>query len=361
MACVTAYVNKRSRITSTPRSDEPRNQQNKLSSRMRPPSTVPQARRPLPSEEFDFQKYVVEKLGELTSDKTAQKEAVSQLSEKKMEDNNKKLVDRIEALEKKMEQCKDLKALPQNRRKIIVTQKIAPQVEKFEEFDDSHFISDEDSNDNVDDSSDDDDHDDEYDENDVPMDLLEGVDSNDAMMYTYFDEMRKSQFVNRCTCGNCQSIDRLEENVCCNSIPEVMGLNHQAMLLGEVFAVPRCITLNPAFNRLYINRLTLVNAWRTFKKQYPHGFGSESPRKMRHIAYRQLALEAWEILGPKTMIDTIANNNNKEAEGPPSPIPTKPVQPPSTELPKAVQPSPKTVQPPAEHPQDLRMLGLPPK
>ena len=55
-------------------------------------------------------------------------------------------------------------------------------------------------------------------------------------------------FITRCQCGNCQSVWREEENICCQEVDAVKNKNLEAVTMEELQAEPRCIVQHPGFD-----------------------------------------------------------------------------------------------------------------
>ena len=93
-------------------------------------------------------------------------------------------------------------------------------------------------------------------------------------------------------------MDREVECVCCQEIQEVLNKN------DEVFEVERpqesysCITNNPGFHAVCLNRWALQASWFQYKQQYgSKAFEGPEHKIHRHIAYRQLVHWCWGVLG----------------------------------------------------------------
>ena len=106
----------------------------------------------------------------------------------------------------------------------------------------------------------------------------------------------------RCTCGNCQRLDRAEECVCCQEIDCVVGKNLEAVELEGLAEPPSCITQHPGFHAVCVNRWVLQTAWYQYKQQYRNSYEGPEHKKNRHIAYRQLARWCWGILGKEVRV-----------------------------------------------------------
>lgn len=74
-------------------------------------------------------------------------------------------------------------------------------------------------------------------------------------------------FVTRCQCGNCQSMLREEENICCQEIDEVKNKNVEAIAVEELQAEPICIVQHPGFEAVCLNVWVLQTAWLQYKPQ----------------------------------------------------------------------------------------------
>ena len=110
-------------------------------------------------------------------------------------------------------------------------------------------------------------------------------------------------FINaRCTCGNCQIMDRVEECVCCKEIDCVKNKLYEAVTVGELVEPPSCITQHPGFSAVCLNRWVLQTAWLQYKQQYKSSYDGPENKLNRHITYRQLARWCWGILGKEIRV-----------------------------------------------------------
>lgn len=107
---------------------------------------------------------------------------------------------------------------------------------------------------------------------------------------------------NRCTCGNCQILGRVEACICCHEIEAVQNKNIEAVTSGECEEQPRCITQHPGFHPVCINRWVLQVAWYQYKQQYKAAYDGREDKLFRHIAYRQLTRWCWGILGKEIRV-----------------------------------------------------------
>ena len=109
----------------------------------------------------------------------------------------------------------------------------------------------------------------------------------------------KAYFKLRCNCGSCQRLNRVEECVCCSEIDCVVAKNNEAVEAEGLNEPPVCITQHPGFNAVCLNHRVLQTAWYQYKQQYHEG---PEHKKMRHIAYRQLARWCWGLLGKELRV-----------------------------------------------------------
>ena len=105
-------------------------------------------------------------------------------------------------------------------------------------------------------------------------------------------------YVCRCTCDNCQMMDREMECVCCHEIPEVMNKNDEVSEQEQPSVPYSCITNNLGFHAVCLNRWVLQTAWFQYKQQYGTQAMEGPEHKInRHVAYRQLVRWCWGVLG----------------------------------------------------------------
>ena len=107
---------------------------------------------------------------------------------------------------------------------------------------------------------------------------------------------------NRCTCGNCQVLGRVEACICCQEIEAVQNKLIEAVTSGECEEQPQCITQHPGFHAVCINRWVLQVAWYQYKQQYKAAYDGQEDKLFRHIAYRQLTRWCWGILGKEIRV-----------------------------------------------------------
>ena len=111
-----------------------------------------------------------------------------------------------------------------------------------------------------------------------------------------------TQSQNRCTCGNCQVLGRVEACICCQKIEAVQNKLIKAVTSGECEEQPQCITQHPGFQAVCINRWVLQVAWYQYKQQYKATYDRREDKLFRHIAYRQLTRWCWGILGKEIRV-----------------------------------------------------------
>ena len=87
---------------------------------------------------------------------------------------------------------------------------------------------------------------------------------------------------NRCTCGNCQVLGRVEACICCHEIEAVQNKNIEAVTSGECEEQPQCITQHPGFHPVCINRWVLQVAWYQYKQQYKAAYDGWEDKLFKH-------------------------------------------------------------------------------
>ena len=121
--------------------------------------------------------------------------------------------------------------------------------------------------------------------------------------------------ISRCLCENCQILDRKEECVCFHEIEQVANKNQEVMESTKVLCIILqlqactcscwkcfcrlpydCITDNPGFHTVCLDRCVLQAAWLDFKHKYGSTAAPEH-KISRHCAYRQLVRWCWRVVG----------------------------------------------------------------
>ena len=118
-----------------------------------------------------------------------------------------------------------------------------------------------------------------------------------ALCKMYRHAFNKLVLLFRCTCDNCQIMDRREECICCQEIEEVLNTNLNAVFEGDISETPTCITQHPGFLAVCTNKWVLRTAWFQYKQQYQDSYEGPEHKQLRHIAYRQLVRWCWGTLG----------------------------------------------------------------
>lgn len=90
-------------------------------------------------------------------------------------------------------------------------------------------------------------------------------------------------------------MDRKEECVCCREIPQVMAKNNEVRLEEHLQEI-QCMTENPGFKALCLNRWVLQASWFEYRQKYGDFKQAEHKRK-RHQAYRLFVRWCWGVLG----------------------------------------------------------------
>ena len=106
----------------------------------------------------------------------------------------------------------------------------------------------------------------------------------------------------RCTCDNCQILDKAIENICCQEIQEIRQKNMELAGTSDFQSAAKCIVLHPGFKAVCLNKWVLETAWFQYKQQYEEPFEGPEHKKNRHIAYRQLARWCWGFLGRQVRV-----------------------------------------------------------
>ena len=122
------------------------------------------------------------------------------------------------------------------------------------------------------------------------------------MLLLCFNPSQTKLIYFRCTCENCQILNRNEECTCCSEFPVICNKNREAVEMGEVAEAPACITQHPGFQAVCLNRWVLQTAWYQYKQQYHEPYEGPQHKLNRHIAYRQLVRWCWGVLGKEIRV-----------------------------------------------------------
>ena len=74
-------------------------------------------------------------------------------------------------------------------------------------------------------------------------------------------------------------MDRSDECVCCQEIPEMLSLNEEVMIIKKIKDPLTCITDNPAFTSVCLDMFVLRTAWYQYRQEYENPF--EGPDNQR--------------------------------------------------------------------------------
>jgi len=98
-------------------------------------------------------------------------------------------------------------------------------------------------------------------------------------------------------------MDREVECVCCQEIPQITEKN-QNVFEEENLGFPiSCITDNPGFKAVCLNRWVLEASWFQYRQQYgSQAYEGPEHKKNRHTAYRQLVRWCWGVLGKEIRV-----------------------------------------------------------
>lgn len=95
-------------------------------------------------------------------------------------------------------------------------------------------------------------------------------------------------------------MDREVECVCCQEIREIREKNKKVSEVENLQI--SCITDNPGFKAVCLNRWVLEASWFQYRQQYGAGNNIPEHKKNRHIAYRQLVRWCWGVLGKEIRV-----------------------------------------------------------
>ena len=84
-------------------------------------------------------------------------------------------------------------------------------------------------------------------------------------------------------------MDRKEECVCCHEIEQVANKNEEVMEYIKPTLPYDCITDNPGFHTVCLDRWVLQAAWLQYKQQYGStAYEGPDHKISHHVAYHQL-------------------------------------------------------------------------
>ena len=98
-------------------------------------------------------------------------------------------------------------------------------------------------------------------------------------------------------------MDREEECACCHEIEQVANKNQEVIEATKPAQPFSCITDNPGFHTVCLDRWVLQSAWLCYKQQYGSQAHQGPEHKIhRHIAYRQLVRWCWGVIGKEIRV-----------------------------------------------------------
>ena len=93
-------------------------------------------------------------------------------------------------------------------------------------------------------------------------------------------------------------MDREEECICCREIQEVLNKNDEVFEKEKPETPYSCITDNPRFRAVCLDRWVLQVACFQYKQQYgKNSFEGAKHKINRHVAYMQLVRWCWGVIG----------------------------------------------------------------
>ena len=104
-----------------------------------------------------------------------------------------------------------------------------------------------------------------------------------------------------CACESCQIMGRVEACKCCQEIEHVKSKLTEAVTC-ECNEEPTCITQDPGFHPVCINRWVLRQRGFSINSNIKILMKGQNTKLFRHIAYRQLARWCWGILGKEIRV-----------------------------------------------------------
>ena len=98
-------------------------------------------------------------------------------------------------------------------------------------------------------------------------------------------------------------MDRVEECSCCQEIQQVAYKNQEVIEVTKPVRLFTCITDNPGFHSVCLDRWVLQAAWLGYKQQYGSQAYEGPEHKIHcHIAYRQLVQWCWGVHGKEIRV-----------------------------------------------------------
>ena len=97
-------------------------------------------------------------------------------------------------------------------------------------------------------------------------------------------------------------MDREIECVCCKDITQIADKNRKVSEEENLAEPLQCITDNPGFKAVCLNRWVLEAASFQYRQEYGTANDGPEHKRNRHIAYRQLVRWCWGVLGKEIRV-----------------------------------------------------------
>jgi hypothetical protein len=98
-------------------------------------------------------------------------------------------------------------------------------------------------------------------------------------------------------------MDREEECVCCHEIERIVSKNEEVAQHEKHKRHYNCITDNPGFRTVCLDRWVLQAAWYQYRQQYGNrAHQGPEHKENRHVAYHQLVRWCWGVLGKEIRV-----------------------------------------------------------
>lgn len=92
-------------------------------------------------------------------------------------------------------------------------------------------------------------------------------------------------------------------SACCHDIQQVANKNEEVFEYVKPAMPYNCITDNPGFHTVCLDRWVLQAAWLHYKQQYgSKAYEGPEHKIHRHVAYRQLVRLCWGVLGKEIRV-----------------------------------------------------------
>ena len=101
-------------------------------------------------------------------------------------------------------------------------------------------------------------------------------------------------------------MDKEEECLCCHEIQQVANKNEEVFEHVKPTVPYNCITDNPGFHTVCLDRWVLQGAWFQYRQQYGNkAYEGPEHKIYRHVAYRQLVRWCWGVVLPSCAVSCI--------------------------------------------------------